>query len=72
MKEQKVILGEFEDELYAEVARRELISAGIRANIIKERIVKTSPVMQCAERVKLIVIDTQLEEARKILTTRFI
>ena len=72
MKTHKVILGEFEDELYAEVARRELISRGIRANIIKERTVKTSPVMQCTERVKLLVIDSQLEEAREILTKRFI
>jgi hypothetical protein len=71
MKGHKVFVGEFEDELYAEIARRELISAGIRANIIKERIVETSPVMQCTERVKLTVIDSQLEEARKILTTRF-
>lgn len=71
MKGHKVILGEFEDELYAEIARRELITAGINSNIIKERIVKTSPTMQCTERVKLIVTDTQVEEARKILTARF-
>jgi hypothetical protein len=72
MKGRKVVLGEFEDELYAEVARRELISAGIRANILKERTGKSSPVMLCTERVKLIVIDTQLEEARKVLATKFI
>lgn len=72
MKENKVILGEFEDELYAEVARRELITAGIQANILKDRNIKSSPVMQCTERIKLVVIDTQLEEARKILTAKFI
>ena len=72
MKANKVILGEFEDELYAEVARRELITAGIQANILKDRNIKSSPVMQCTERIKLVVIDTQLEEARKILTAKFI
>jgi len=72
MKANKVILGEFEDELYAEVARRELITAGIQANILKDRNIKSSPVMQCTERIKLIVIDTQLEAARKILTAKFI
>ena len=35
MNEQKVILGEFEDEFYAEVARRDLEAAGIRATVIK-------------------------------------
>ena len=72
MKANKVILGEFEDELYAEVARREVITAGIQANILKDRNIKSSPVMQCTERIKLVVIDTQLEEARKILTAKFI
>ena len=72
MKANKVILSEFEDELYAEVARRELITAGIQANILKDRNIKSSPVMQCTEGIKLVVIDTQLEEARKILTAKFI
>jgi hypothetical protein len=29
MKEQKVIVGEFEDGLYAEIARRDLKAAGV-------------------------------------------
>jgi len=72
MKPHKVILGEFDDELYAEIAKKKLITSGIKANILKERIVKTSPTMQCKEIVKLIVIDTQLEDARKILSSKFI
>ncbi len=36
MKEQKVIIGEFEDELYAEIARRDLEAAGISATRLKD------------------------------------
>jgi hypothetical protein len=55
MKAHKVIPSEFEDELCTEIARRELISVGIDSNILKEL-------------VELIVIDTQIEEAMRILT----
>ena len=36
MKEQKIIVGEFEDELYAEIARRDLEAAGISATKHKD------------------------------------
>jgi hypothetical protein len=72
MKGHKVILGEFEDELSAEIARRELITAGINSSIFNKRTAETSSTMQYTERVKLIIIDTQLEESGKILITKFI
>jgi hypothetical protein len=71
MQDNNVILAEFEDESNAEIARRELVAAGIKTNIIKERIVNTSPTMLCYERVKLIVRDKQVEEAKIILAARF-
>ena len=35
MEEQKIIVGEFENEMYAEIAKTDLEAAGINANIIK-------------------------------------
>lgn len=71
MKAHEVILGEFENELYAKIARRELITAGINSNILKERIATPSPTIQCTEKVKLIISDNQLEKAKKVLDTKF-
>lgn len=72
MKENKVILGEFEDEKYAEIARKDLILAGIKANVRKEIMENSTLYSQWTERVKIFVPTTQLEEARKIMTTRFV
>lgn len=72
MRTDEVILGEFEDEVYAKIARRELIMVGIKAKVHKERNVSSAPIMLCTERVRLIVNNTQVEKARKILTARFI
>jgi len=72
MKENKVILGEFEDENYAEIAKRDLITAGIKANVRKEIMDNSTLYSQWTERVKIFVPTTQLEEARKVMTTRFV
>ena len=72
MKRQEIILGEFENEMYARIARRELIIAGINSNIIKEDIAATSSSVQNKERVRLIITDNQLEAAKKVLATKFI
>jgi hypothetical protein len=36
MEQQKVIVGEFENESYAEIAKRDLEAAGINANILED------------------------------------
>jgi hypothetical protein len=71
MKGQIVILGEFEDELNARIARRDLIKAGIKSQIFKENYKSFSPMSEQSDAVKLIVIDAELEKARKILAARF-
>jgi hypothetical protein len=71
MKEQKIIVGEFEDELYAEIARRDLEAAGISANILKD----TSNVFilfsEKDKAVRLVIPGTQIEKAKQILKTKF-
>jgi len=72
MKEQNVIVGEFEDEFYAEIARRELEVAGISATKLKDNgrvIIKLS---QQDRTVQLMIPAGQLEQAKKILERKFI
>ena len=72
MKEHTMIVGEFENELYAEVAKRDLMEAGIKAHILRDGGGVLFQLLNQAEAVKLIVPDAQLEEAKKILKTKFI
>ncbi len=72
MKERIVILGEFENWLYAQIAKRDLRRAGIDTKILKERNRNFPYLSEPTDGVKLIVPDDQFEEARKILTKRFI
>ena len=72
MNGRKVILGEFESELCAEIAKRDLRMAGINAKILKN---KNSEFLQSYDReeiVMLMVSDTQIEFAKSILKTKFI
>ena len=71
MEEQKVIVGEFENELYAKKKKRELESAGINANILKEDSDVFIIFSEESKGVQLVIPGTQLEEAKKILNTKF-
>ena len=71
MNEQKVILGEFEDELYAEVARRDLEAAGIRATVIKDNRNLFILFSEQDKAVRLVISGTQIEKAKQILKTKF-
>ncbi len=71
MNEQKVILGEFEDEFYAEVARRDLEAAGIRATVIKDNSNLFILFSEQDKAVRLVIPDTQIEKAKQILKTKF-
>lgn len=72
MKEQKVIVGEFENELYASIAKRDLEQAGINASIIKN---ETDVFMFFSDKLKvvhLVIPKTEIERAKKILDIKFI
>lgn len=71
MKEQKVIVGEFEDELYAEIARRDLEAAGISANILKGNGSVFILFSEQDKAVQLVIPGTKIEEAKKILARKF-
>jgi hypothetical protein len=72
MKEQKVILGEFEDKLYAEEARRELKAGGINANILKNDTDAFVLFSNEPKGVQLVIPGNEVEKAKKILETKFI
>jgi hypothetical protein len=71
MKEQKIIVGEFEDELYAEIARRDLEAAGIRAIKLKDNGNVVILISKQDKAVQLMIPVTQLEQAKKILERKF-
>ena len=72
MNDHQIVIGIFENEFYAIIAKRELKEAGIKANIIKEMSGINSYLIQQTEGVQVVVSDTQIEEAKKILLTKFI
>ena len=72
MNEQKVIVGEFEDGMYAEIARRDLALAGISATILKDNNRLFILFSEQDKSVQLLIPGTQIEEAKKILGRKFI
>jgi hypothetical protein len=71
MKEQKVILGEFENEFYAEIAIRDLQAEGISANILIEDSHLYLIFLDKDKAVQLVIPDTQIEKAKKVLEKKF-
>jgi hypothetical protein len=71
MNDKKVVIGIFENELNAIIAKRDLRKVGINANILKERYSIRLHLLQKETGVQLLVPDTQVEESQKILQTRF-
>ena len=65
MEEKQVVVGEYENEIDAEIAKGHLQSLGIPASIIKGD--GMLPSLQNTEGVQLVVAETQSEKARKIL-----
>jgi hypothetical protein len=70
MKETQVIVGEFENELEAEIAKGHLEASGITASIIKDDGGGMLPSLQNTRGVQLLVAETQTEKARKILQAK--
>jgi hypothetical protein len=71
MKEKKIIVGEFEDELYAEIARRDLEAAGISAIKLKDNGNVVILISKQDKSVQLMIPVAQLEQAKKILERKF-
>lgn len=72
MKREQVVVGEFENEIDAEIAKGHLESAGIKASIIKDDASGMFPSLQNTEGVQLSVAETDEEKARIILKEKHI
>lgn len=72
MEEQKIIVGEFKNEIYAEIAKTDLEAAGINANIIKNDADVFIFFSNDTDGVQLVIPGTQIEKAKKILERKFI
>jgi hypothetical protein len=70
VKEIQVVIGEYDSEIDAEIAKGHLKASGIPASIIKDDGGGMLPSLQNTEGVKLLVAETQGEEARNILHLR--
>jgi hypothetical protein len=68
VEEKQVVVGEYENELDAEIAKGHLEASGIEASIIKGG--GMLPSLQNAEGVQLVVDETQSEKAKKILQAK--
>ena len=65
MKEKQIVVGEYENEIDAEIAKGHLESSGITASLIKGG--GMLPSLQNTEGVQLVVAEKQSEKASKIL-----
>jgi hypothetical protein len=70
MKETQVVVGEYENELDAEIAKGHLEASGIPASIIKDDGGGMLPSLQNTRGVQLLVAETQSENAKKILQAK--
>jgi Putative prokaryotic signal transducing protein len=68
VKKQQVVVGEYENEIDAEIARGHLQASGIPASIVKDDGGGMLPSLQNAEGVRLVVAEGRKTEAEKILT----
>ena len=67
MEEKQVVVGEYETEIDAEIAKGHLKASGMKAFIIKDDGGGMLPSLQNTEGVQLVVAETQREKAKKIL-----
>jgi hypothetical protein len=69
MEEKQVVVGNYENEIDAEVAKGHLQASGIPASIIKDDGGGMLPSLQSTEGVQVVVDKTQAEKAKEILHT---
>lgn len=72
MEDQRVIVGEFENQQYAEIAKRELLVAGINANILRDDPETFVLFSDKSEGVLMVIPGSQIEEAKRVLEVKFI
>ena len=72
MKEKQVVVGEYENEIDAEIAKGHLESSVIQVSVIKDDGGSMLPSMQITEGVQLVVTESQSEKAKKILQAKSI
>ena len=70
MEEKQAVVGEYENEIDAEIAKGHLESSGIQASVIKDDGGSMLPSMQITEGVQLVVNETHREKAKKILKAK--
>ena len=70
MRKKQVVVGEYENELDAEIAKGHLKASGIPASIMKDDGGGMLPSLQNADGVQLVVAETQSEKAKKILKAK--
>ena len=70
MAKEQVIVGEYENELDAEIAKGHLEASGIHASIIKDDGGGMLPSLQNADGVGLVVAKTEKDKAKRILQAK--
>jgi hypothetical protein len=68
VEEKQAVVGEYENEIDAEIAKEHFESSGITASIIKGG--GLLPSLQNTEGVQLVVTETQSKKAKKILQAK--
>ena len=68
MEEKQIVVGEYENEIDAEIAKGHLESSGISASLIKGG--GMLPSLQNMEGIQLVVDETHSEKAKKILQAK--
>jgi hypothetical protein len=67
MEEKQVVVGDYKNEIDAEIAKGHLEASGIEASIFKDDGGGMFPSLQGAEGVQLVVAENQFEKAKKVL-----
>jgi hypothetical protein len=67
VEEKQVVVGEYENEIDAEIAKGHLEASGIPTSITKDDGGGMLPSLQNTKGVQLVVAETQREKAKKIL-----
>jgi hypothetical protein len=70
VEEKQVVVGEYENEIDAEIAKGHLEASGIPTSITKDDGGGMLPSLQNADGVGLVVAKTQKEKAKKILKAK--
>jgi hypothetical protein len=71
MNNKQVVIGIFENEMYATIAKKDLKVGGIHSNLLKNGGDLPLQLLNQVDGIQLMVPEIQVEKARKILKTKF-